>query len=82
MATKQKAGPTAELLPLETKTTFVGRRGEEVTIKDPGALASEAQVMVLYKAGVLVVAKDATTPFTKGQASFVLDRVNGNSKKA
>lgn len=78
--TTKKAAPrkaavkrTVELMELESRSTFT-KNGREVELKSPEGFASEAQVMVLYKRGLLAIVKPGqVAAFTKGEASFALD---------
>jgi hypothetical protein len=72
----QVAAKAVKLLPLETKKTFVGRRGDTVEIKDPDGRATEAQVMPLFRAGFLQIVSEQMTPPTKGEVSFARDVLN------
>ena len=70
---KAPVAKSVELMKLETKRTW-SKNGVERDLKDPDGYASEGQVMALYKRGLLVIAATPVkTPFTKGQASYVMD---------
>ncbi len=67
------AAKTIKAMELQSRRTWTSPTGER-DLKDPDGLASEAQVMALYKRGLLVIAAaKQDKPFTKGEASFAMD---------
>ena len=72
------AAKTVKLLKLGRSTSFIGRGGREVEMKEPDGPATEGQVMSLYRKGHLVITAEPQDMFDKAEASWALTELNGD----